>query len=97
MTLQALCNVRPSLLLDPLPPCSRLVPSSAAVRRCSVKRRSRGRRDVGPEGACRKIYRTEYIRTRAVQGVTTQRTEDNPRRLGKSVEDPKEDERLMSY
>jgi hypothetical protein len=27
--------------------------------------------------------------------ATTQRTEDNPRRLGKRVEDPKEDERLM--
>ena len=38
----------------------------------------------------------KYIRTRAVRGVATQRTEDNPRRLGKSVEDPKEDERLMS-
>jgi hypothetical protein len=96
MTLQALRNVRPSRLLDPLPPRSRLVPSFAAVSRCAVERRSRGRRDVEPEGACRKIHSTEYIRTRAVRGVATQRTEDNPRRLGKSVEDPKEDERLMS-
>jgi hypothetical protein len=92
MTLQALHNVRPSLLPNPLPPRSQLVPSFAAVSRCTVERRSRGRRDVGQEGACRKIYCTEYIRTRAVRGVTTQRTEDNPGRLGKSVEDPKEDE-----
>ena len=60
------------------------------------ERRSKGRRDVVPEGACHKIYRTEYIRTRAVRGVAAQRTKDKPGRLGKSVEDPKEDERLMS-
>jgi hypothetical protein len=96
MTLQALRNVRPSLLPDLLPPSSRLVPSFAAASRCAVERRSRGRSDVGPEGACHKIYSTEYIRTRAVRGVAAQRTEDNPRRLGESVEDPKEDERLMS-
>ncbi len=96
MMLKALRNVRPSRLPDPLPPRSRLVPSIAPVSRCTVDRRSRGRRDVGPEGACRKIHRTEYICTRAVRGVTARRTGDNPRILGKSVEDPKEDERLMS-
>ena len=96
MTLQALRNVRPSRLPDPLLPRSRLVPSFAAVSRCAVERRSRARRDVVPEGACHKIYSTEYIRTREVRGVAAQRTEDNPRRLWKSVEDPKEDERLMS-
>ena len=96
MTMKALRNVRPSRLPDPLPPRSRLVPGFAAVSLCSVERRSRGLRDVGQEGACSKIYLTEYIRNRAVRGVTTQHTEENPRRLGKSVEDPKEDERLMS-
>jgi hypothetical protein len=58
MTLQALRNVRPSRLPDPLPLRSGLVPSFAAVSRCDVERRSRGRRDVGPEGACRKTYST---------------------------------------
>ena len=42
MTLQALRTVRPSRLPNPLPPRSRLVPSFAAVSRCSVERRSRG-------------------------------------------------------
>jgi hypothetical protein len=96
MTMKALLNVRPSRLQDPLPPRSRLVPGFAAISRCAVERRSRGRRDVVPEGACHTIYRTQYIHTRAVRGVAAQCTEDNPRRLGKRVEDPKEDECLMS-
>jgi hypothetical protein len=33
---------------------------------------------------------------RAVRGVAAEHTEDNPKRLEKGVEDPKEGERLMS-
>jgi hypothetical protein len=56
MTMKALRNVRPSRLQDPLLPRSRLVPGFAAVSRCAVERRSRGRSDVVPEGACHNIY-----------------------------------------
>jgi hypothetical protein len=35
-------NIRPSRLPDPLPPRSRLVPSIAAVSRCTVDRRTGG-------------------------------------------------------